>query len=466
MAEAALKIRERNRFERFYFPKQGPLRRELYTKHMEFFSAGAHSRERLFMAGNRVGKTEGGAYEVTAHLTGRYPDWWEGKRFKSATNWWAAGSTHTTVRDILQAKLIGKPGAEGTAMIPADALIHTTPKAGVPGGVDTAYVRHVSGKTSILKFKSYDQKRRSFEGTEQDGIWLDEEPPLDIYAECLTRTMTTNGLVMITFTPLNGLSDVVLSFMPEGDYEHPVKTMVRCTWDDVPHLDEKAKAELWNSYPPYQRDARRKGIPALGAGAIYPIPEEDIIVPDMEIPKHWPRGYGLDVGWNRTATIWGALNRDTDVLYLYSEHYRGEAEPSVHAAAIRGRGQWMTGTIDPASRGRSQVDGQQLIQMYRDLGLHLRKADNSVESGIYNVWERLSQGRLKVFASLNNWRGEYRLYRRDEKGRIVKERDHLMDATRYLVMELSDVIKVEPVKQSEPVRTYTLPGSAAGGWMS
>ena len=118
-------------------------------------------------------------------------------------------------------------------------------------------------------------------------------------------------------------------------------------------------------------------------------------------------------------------------------------EPSVHADAIRARGKWIQGAIDPASRGRSQVDGRQLLQMYTDLGLKLVMADNSVETGIYRVWQRLSAGRLRVAQSLANWLSEFRLYRRDEKGKVVKERDHCMDATRYLCAELQNVVRIE-----------------------
>lgn len=212
------------------------------------------------------------------------------------------------------------------------------------------------------------------------------------------------------------------------------KLVVSATWDDVPHLSAEQKDELWSSIPPYQRDARSKGIPQLGSGAIYPVPESDIVVDPIQIPPYWPRAFGFDVGWNRTAAIWGAHDRDTDTVYLYSEHYRGQAEPSVHAAAIRARGGWMHGAIDPASRGRGQKDGEQLFQNYIDLGLLISKAENGVEAGLFDVWERLSTGRLKVFKTLQNWLAEYRLYRRDEKGQVVKTNDHLMDATRYLVV--------------------------------
>lgn len=208
---------------------------------------------------------------------------------------------------------------------------------------------------------------------------------------------------------------------------------VQADWDDAPHLTAKQKAEMWETIPPYQRDARSKGIPSLGAGAIYPLPESEFVV-DPFMPEPWfRRVFGLDVGWNRTAAIWAMINPETDVTYLYSEHYQARAEPAMQAQAILGRGKWIPGVIDPASRGRSQIDGEQLMTIYAGLGLMLRAADNSVEAGIYDVWMRLAGGKLKVFRNLQNWLAEYRLYRRDEKGHIVKENDHLMDATRYLV---------------------------------
>jgi hypothetical protein len=207
-----------------------------------------------------------------------------------------------------------------------------------------------------------------------------------------------------------------------------------CTWDDAPHLSEQAKAELWESIPPYQRDARSKGVPQLGSGAIYPVDERDITVQPFEIPPFWRRSYGMDVGWNRTAAVWQALDEETDTVYLYDEYYRGQAEPAIHAAAIKARGNWIPGVIDPASRGRAQRDGEQLLVTYVTLGLNISVANNAVDAGLYEVWSRLSTGRLKVFSTLQAWFGEYRLYRRDEHGKIVKENDHLMDTTRYLCM--------------------------------
>ena len=175
------------------------------------------------------------------------------------------------------------------------------------------------------------------------------------------------------------------------------------------------------------------GTPTLGSGKIYDVPEDDFLVDDFPIPDHWYRAFGLDVGWNRTACIWVAEDRDADIAYFYSEHYAGDAIPAVHAEAIKARGD-VPGVIDPAARGRSQIDGEQLIELYTRAGLDLDIADNSVEAGIYEVRQRLVAGKLKVFRSLVNWIAEYRLYRRDEKGKVVKKKDHAMDASRYCMM--------------------------------
>ena len=196
------------------FPDTGPLRRELYRKHLEFFRLGAASRERLFLAANRVGKTEGaGGYETVLHLTGLYPDWWEGRRFDRPVRALIAGETAKTVRDIVQRKLFGPPGGRGTGLLPAATIVATNAKAGAAGAVDTARIRHAGGGESLLIFRSFDQGREAFQGDEQDVVWLDEEPPLDVYTECLVRTMTTGGFVMLTFTPLNGWTDVVRLFL-------------------------------------------------------------------------------------------------------------------------------------------------------------------------------------------------------------------------------------------------------------
>jgi hypothetical protein len=233
-------------------------------------------------------------------------------------------------------------------------------------------------------------------------------------------------------------------------------------WEDVPHLPKETKEAILASIPPWQRDSRTKGVPQLGAGAIYQVPTSDIEVTGFEIPKHWPRCFGMDVGWNRTAALWGAYDREASTLYVYDEYYRGQAEPSIHAAAILNRGKWIPGVIDPAARGRMQSDGTQLLSLYQGLGLDIEIADNAREAGIYRVWEMLSQGRLKIFKGCASTFAEYRLYRRDDKGQVVKKNDHLMDSLRYLVMSGIERAKVEPTYNGKQWFHWSPPDFWAG----
>lgn len=210
-------------------------------------------------------------------------------------------------------------------------------------------------------------------------------------------------------------------------------------WNDAPHLTDAMKAEISEGIPPYQLKARSLGIPMLGAGAIFPISEESITCRPFPIPRSWPRAYGMDVGWNWTACVWGAWDPEGDILYLYNEYKQGQEKPAIHTTAIQARGPWIPGVIDPHSDDSGQRDGSKLLDEYRSHGLDLQKANNAVEAGLLEMWRRFTEGRLVVFDSLVAWFGEFRTYHRNEKGKIVKVNDHLMDATRYLSMSGKDV---------------------------
>jgi len=245
--------------------------------------------------------------------------------------------------------------------------------------------------------------------------------------------------------------------------ERPVKALIMAGWDDVPHLSEEAKTDLLKAFPPHMRDARSKGLPLLGSGAIYPVPESEITVADFPIPAHWRKCYGMDPGWNFTAGAWLAQDPDSRAIYLYSCLKQSKAEPSIHAAAFKARGEWIPGVIDPASAGANQVDGRRLIDIYSKLGLNLQFADNSVEAGLFRVWELLSSGQLKVFASCLPWFAEYRNYCRDEKGKIVKKDDHIMDAMRYAVMSGLELAKAKTPGTKGPKNEFEAMGIYEGG---
>jgi phage terminase large subunit-like protein len=446
-----------------YFPDEGEYRRELYPKQVSFFDAGKTYKERGFVAANRVGKSEAGCYEVTCHSTGLYPDWWTGLRFTHPTLIWVGGDTTQTVRDIIQKKLVGDFTDMGSGMLPKATILDFKTKRNVPEAIETLKVQHISGGTTLIVFKTYEQGRATWQGTEVDFIWVDEECPQDVYGEALIRLMTTKGSIITTFTPLQGVTPLVLDFLDnsqETDAKYP-KYVEICTWDDVPHLSEEEKAKTLANTPPQLRDARSKGIPTVGTGLVYPVDTSLLVVDDFPIPMHYKKLYALDVGWNNTAALWGAWDIDNDIIYIYSEHKQGQAEPIVHAKAIKARGAWIPGEIDPAAQGRSQADGEALFDLYslpepKGCGLKLFPAINAVESGIFTVWERMTTGRVKIFRSCVGLLRELSLYHRNEEGKIVKKNDHLVDDLRYLLNAPSNHWAYQPRPRQRKVIDYNL----------
>jgi phage terminase large subunit-like protein len=247
-----------------YYPDEGEFRRELYPKHVAFMNSTEFATSIAFMAANRVGKTLTGGCLMSWHLTGLYPKWYKGRRFIAPVDAWAAGITNESTRDIQQKELLGSLIDPGTGLIPKDCILKIVRKSGLPDAVATIYVRHISGGVSQVNFKSYDQGRDSFQGTKKQVIWLDEEPrDKSVYTECITRTMDAGGknipgIIMCTFTPLFGMTEVALSFLDEDctfpdikkQYEERVDSFVcNVGWDDCPHISEKEKARLKKQYP-------------------------------------------------------------------------------------------------------------------------------------------------------------------------------------------------------------------------
>lgn len=437
---------KRERFIDNFFTAES---RQEYKKQLQFFQAGKDYHQRLFLSANRVGKTFAMGCELVWHLTGIYPDWWDGKRFKTNQEWWVCGVDSESVKEVLQYTLLGQVGEIGTGLVPLEFLDQDTMKEAkrMETGIGSFRVKHITGTWSTVEFKSYKQGRQSFQGTAR-SIWLDEECPEDIYAECLTRTATGDNILVMTFTPLKGPTPLIKNFIAPNSVasitDGPVnkhKHVTTCTWDDVPHISPELRESLLASYPPHMRDARSKGIPALGSGVIYPVPQSEYVVEPFEIPKHWKRLAGMDVG-AMTAAIWAAIDPDTKTFYIYHEYYKERQEPSIHATGILAPGKWIPIAIDPASRGRSQIDGAQLMQMYKDLGLKVNPAINAVETGLYDCWDGLSTGKIKIFKTCQGFLLEIQGYIRDEKGNVVKQDDHRMDAFRYGYMT-RDIAKNE-----------------------
>ena len=428
-AYAALKaLAHRKKYRRFEFF-------EPYIKQDEFFSLGMF-RERLFMAGNQLGKTYCGAFEASVHLTGLYPDWWKGRKFDHPVRAWAAGESSLLVRDVQQKLLCGEPGVEsahGTGMIPKDCFVDKPSLArGVTDAYDTIQVKHfTNGKedgVSILRFKSYEQGRAKFQGETVDFIWGDEEPPMDVYSEMLTRITATKGFVFITFTPLKGMSEVVSRYLNEPSED---RTYVVMTIDDALHFTPEERAKVIAGYPAHERDARARGIPLFGSGLVFQVIESSIIEPAIiEVPEHWYKLWAIDFGighpFGATLLLW---DKDADVIHVHAairlvDEGAGSL-PIQHAKAMKKIAAAVPVAWPQDGTAREKSTGKPLSALYKAEGLlmladHATWPDGSVstEAGVMEMLDRMTTGRFKVASHLTEWLEERRMYHRKD-GQIV-----------------------------------------------
>lgn len=413
-----------------------------YPKQREFHWYGSQKKyERLLSAGNQQGKTYAGAAEMAYHLTGDYPDWWDGVRWDRPIHAWAAGEGSTEVRDTGQKLLLGEPGVKeafGTGMIPKDKIVDVSLSRGVANAYDTVQVRHSSGGISVLRFKSYEQGRTKFQGATIDLVWLDEEPDMEIYTECLARLTATNGYLYMTFTPLKGMSDVAKRFWQD---ESEDRSIVKMTIDDAEHIDESERARRIAQYPEHEQEARIMGYPMMGEGRIFQIAESLIRTDPFEIPSHFAIISGLDIGIDHpTAAAWIAWDRDNDVMYVFDAYKRSGGSVPEHSSTIKSRGSDIRVAWPKDAHSRDKGSGKQVIQQYKAEGVrvldqHSQFEDGSVsvEAGIQEMDTRMRTGRFKVFSHLAEWFQEFRQYHRKD-GQIVKKDDDLLSATRYAVM--------------------------------
>lgn len=435
-----------------------------YAKQREFHALGATKRERLFMAGNQLGKTYAGAAEVAYHVTGLYPPDWKGYRFSRPTRWLVGSESAELTRKGVQRLLLGPPEKRdewGTGAIPKTHLTGHSMKQGVPDAVASITVKNEYGGDSVIQFNSYDQGRTKWQADTVDGVWFDEEPPLDVYSEGLTRTNATGGLVFVTFTPLLGMSAVVKRYLqekPEGT------VVVNMTIDDAEHYSAEDKARIIAGYPEHEREARARGIPIMGSGLVFPVAESTVKCEPFPIPAHWGRIAAIDFGYDHPAGfVCLAHDRDTDTVYVY-DAWRLKGKSAIeHSMVILGKGYkdlpwaWPHDGLQ-----HDKGAGAQLMKQYKDMGVNMlaeraqfpdtddgKPGGNSVEAGISMMLNRFQARTLRVFSHLNEWFEEFRLYHRKD-GIIVKIDDDLMSATRYGIMMLRKAKNTYEMQSTRP----------------
>ena len=422
-----------------------------YSYQRKWRDATADNKQMLQMAANQIGKTIGTAHDIACWLTGDYPDDWNGLRLDYGPLIWGMGVSGENIRDNLQLQLFGEliTGGRDSTFLPG-GMVHPSevakvlPATGTRGLAKNVSVRHKSGRISTLSLKSYSQGQHALMGPKPDIIWIDEEPEdPEIYPQCVIRTTNSNqgagGLVLMTFTPENGMTQLVQQFMNElGSSQF----LQNATWDDAPHITADRREQLLEAIPEYQRDMRSKGIPVLGSGMVFPVAEERIKCDPFAIPKHYKRIAAIDFGIDHpTACAWLAYDADTDVIYVYDTYREKDRNVPVHASAIRARGD-MPLVYPHDGESRDKGSGVALIKTYEAESIKRTirfsnppdrehpKGTIFVEPGILDILTRMQTGRFKVFSNQKEWFDEFRLYHR-HNGQIVKVFDDLMSATRY-----------------------------------
>lgn len=244
------------------------------------------------------------------------------------------------------------------------------------------------------------------------------------------------------------------------------KAVITCGWDDVPHLSALEKNDLLKSFPAHQRDARSKGVPRMGVGLIFLSPEEEIICKPFQIPEFWKFLGGMDFGGSGhpTAGVVGALDADADCLYLIGGYKRSGQNADTNSGALKRLCPGIQWAWPSDGMQHDKGSAEQIAKQYRDAGLQLLKefarfpetkdkterarSRTSVEAGIFEMQQRFDTGRLKVFETFTMYIDEYREYHRDDNGKIVKIKDDLICASRYMMMMLRFAKPRSPQKKT------------------
>lgn len=445
----------------------------LYPWQLRFNEATAQYFSCMLMAANQVGKSRTGCLIDSFHLTGNYPEDWKGHKFERPILAWLLGYSGEKTRDLLQSKLFGRfigNEFEGGYIKKEDIIDHKA-MTGTSGAMREVRVRHKSGGISTCQFWSYSQGQHALMGDVVDWFHIDEEPKdKSIYPQVLTRTINGDqgrgGRGILTFTPENGRTELVTQFMDNpgsGDY------LQRATWDEAPHLSTETKERLLQQYPHWQRDMRSKGEPLLGAGIIFDIDDATIKVPAFECPDHWWLINGMDFGWDHPQAhvqLW--WDKDNDIVYLAHAWKKSKTKPYEAWQQVKSWAKGIPTAWPPDGLQNEKGDaGEALAENYKADGWTMLPehatwptGGNSVELGLVELYQAMSDGKFKVFNHLTDFFAEKMNYHRDEDGKIVKVQDDILSAVRYAwMMKRFAAQKVRRMKP-KPI------GPSGGGWMA
>ena len=420
---------------------------------------GKRASQVLLSAANQVGKTQAGSADEAFHARGDYPDWWDDswpndtERLRKYPEIWCGGENNERVRDIAQAQLCGAPDDPskfGSGWLPKDRIQNVVLKPGVPGALASVTVRHKAGFNVTLKFKSYSADLLDWAGSAVSRIWLDEEPPQIYYSQSLARTISTGGCVKMTFTPEKGQTQLISNFTADLK---PGQSFMIAGWDDAKHPDGRNHfpdghlEALLAAMAPHERDMRSKGIPILGAGMVFPVAMDMIVIDPIAIPRHARHVGGMDFGSggvnHPTAAAWWAFDNDAKMAFLYACYKSLSTGIGDHSTAVRARGSWIPVAWPHDGHRKEAYATEGIANAYRAAGVNMLSSHfsdpdtgtNAIEPGILAMHQAMNgtsqDWTIKIFNTCHEYLREHQTYHRAEKdSKIVAVNDDVISAAR------------------------------------
>ena len=414
--------------------------RRIHKKQLAFHKC--RKRNRWVFGGNRSGKTECGAVEAIYIARGVHPY----RRNRQNVFGWVVSLSQQVQRDVAQKKILSYLRPDQIVDIVMLSGRKDSPSSGV---IDQIVVRNELGGTSVIGFKSCDQGREKFQGSSLDFVWFDEEPPKDIYEECLMRVLDRRGDIFGTMTPLKGLTflydEIYLNRKnnPEVWYEF-------MEWADNPYLSKKEIALLESTMDETTLQSRRFGRFAAREGLVYPEFDEGIhVIEPFDVPKDWQDNISIDPGLkNPLSAHWYAVDHD-DNVYVVAEHYKAGEDIDYHARRIHEISSALGWKKDASGRVRALIDsaaGQRTLssqksvsELFYERGILVdARVEKEMFAGIARVKSYLKRGNgqpdLYIFSCCTNLIRELKGYFWGRGDHPEKKDDHALDELRYYLM--------------------------------
>lgn len=431
----------------------------MYDWQREFVAATNDHYESCLCCGNQVGKTFTGTEIDAAHLTGDYPEGWEGFRFTMPPLVWCLGYSMEKTRDLLQTALFGEyqpnKGFAG-GIVPKDRIVvgGWQSAGGTVDAMRTVSVKHASGGISRVQFWSYTQRQHAIMGDIVDFVHVDEEPQdQKIRPQLLMRTANGDngrgGRIIYTFTPENGRTELVVKFK---DNPSANQFYMQKGWSDAPHMTKEKRDRLREDLPSHMVPMREKGEPMLGHGLIFQL-SEDFVQCDMpDIQPSWFVIDGMDFGDDHPqAHVKLIEDRDNGMFYVTNAYKARKTSANDAWGAVK---RWAEGIPtawphDGLQGEKGRDNAKQLKDHYVNAGFNMlanhatwTAGGNSVETGLFEIGDLMRKGLFKIVRGVPHIMEEYRSYHREEvkngpgatRFQIVKANDDILDAVRYAYM--------------------------------